>query len=79
VAIVVQGNGQTPTTGETKMSMQILKYSVYANGIFWGEFEGTSEQDAMEVAATLHGTPYIDDDGDECPDTTGMTAVEIDA
>jgi len=78
VAIVVQGNGQTPTTGETKMSMQILKYSVYANGIFWGEFEGTSEQDAMEVAATLHGTPYIDDDGDECPDTTDMTAVEID-
>ena len=55
----MQGNGQTPTTGETKMSMQILKYSVYANGIFWGEFEGTSEQDAMEVAATLHGTPYI--------------------
>ena len=49
------------------MSMQILKDSVYANGIFWGEFEGTSEQDAMEVAATLHGTPYIDDDGDERP------------
>ena len=79
MAIVVQENGQTPTTGETKMSMQVLKYSVYANGIFWGEFEGTSEQDAMEVAATLHGTPYIGDDGDECPDTTDMTAVEIDA
>jgi hypothetical protein len=40
---------QTPTTGETKMSMKILKYSVYdANGILWGEFEGTSEQDAMQ-------------------------------
>ena len=48
-------------------------FAVYANGIFWGLFEGTSAQSAMQAAADEHGTVDV---GEEQASTEGMTAEE---
>jgi len=56
------------------MSSEIITYSVYANGIYWGDFEATCKEEAIQIAAMEHGTTYA---GEDHPETTGMTAEEI--
>ena len=55
LAVETKKPGWHLTPGDKRGQAQAaFLQSVRGFGIFWGEFEGTSEQDAMEVAATLH-------------------------
>lgn len=49
-------------------------YKVYANGIFWGEFEGETAEEAIQAAADEHGTVDV---GEEHASTDGMTAEPV--
>ena len=53
----------------------MTKFNIYANGTFWGEFEGNTAEDAIQRAADEHGTVDV---GQTHASTEGMTAEEID-
>ena len=46
-------------------------YKVYANGTFWGEFEGDTPEEAIQSAADKNGTVDV---GETHASTEGMTA-----
>lgn len=51
----------------------MTKFAVFANGIFWGEAEAETEEQAVQMIAEEFGT----DDGDGY-NTDGMTAKPMD-
>jgi len=53
------------------MSMRISNYSVYASGIYWGDFAADTAEDAIQAAAEEHGTVDV---GQDCASVDGMTA-----
>lgn len=52
----------------------MAKFNVSANGIFWGEFEGNTAEEAIQAAANEHGTTDV---GQTQASTEGMTAEEV--
>ena len=57
-------------TGVTEMA----KFEVYANGTFWGVWEGKTADEAMQIAADEVGTVDV---GQEHASTDGLVAVEV--
>lgn len=50
------------------------KFNVYANGIFWGEFEANTAEEAIQDAANKCGTTDI---GQDQASVDGLTAEEV--
>ena len=52
----------------------MAKFEVYANGTFWGVWEGKTADEAMQIAADEVGTVDV---GQEHASTDGLVAVEV--
>lgn len=52
----------------------MTKFAVFANSIFWGEFEAETAEDAMQIAANENGTIDV---GQTQASTEGMTAKPV--
>lgn len=52
----------------------MAKFNVYADGIFWGEFEAQTAEEAIQKAANEHGTVDV---GETEASTEDLTAEEV--
>jgi formylmethanofuran dehydrogenase subunit A len=52
----------------------MTKFAVFAHGNYWGDFEADTAEEAIEIAASTHGTVDV---GQDKASTEGMTAEAV--